>query len=532
MSGFRFLLALLATLALAPLGPSAVAKDTLVIGVNQFPGTLHPYFEQAFVGAFMRGFATRWVTAFDPDWKSICLMCTGVPSIENGLLKTETEPDGKPGLATTITLRPDLYWGDGECVTSKDIEFTWRAAHDPASGFQTNDTWRQISRVDVVDDRTAILHFSPPSYLFNRIRTLLPAHIEGPILAKVAAPADYKNQTQYSRAPTTPGLWNGPWLVTDYQSGSQIVLEPNPYWHGTKPGFRRIVVKAITDTAALKANLLAGDIDTVAGDNGVGLTVDQVIAMRKDYPDRFDYLINPSPNFVRVDFMLDNPIFADIRVRRALLMAVDRKTLVDTVYDGKATVADTWTSPLDPSFTPDVTTYPYDPAAAKSLLEDAGWTPGADGVRRNASGDRLSFELLSISGNRLYELQQVVLQNAWQVIGVETTLKAQPIRTVNEVLLMALPGWRCSRGPAAVPAGCRNMSTQAHTSRRWPTISPAAIWRSGAIRQWTPPLTMQRPSSTWRRRSRSSSRRRRSMPTSCHNCRCCFAPRGTLSRNG
>ena len=90
-----------------------------------------------------------------------------------------------------------------------------------------------------------------------------------------------------------PGLWNGPWMVTGYQSGAQIVFEPNPHWPGPKPAFRKVTLRTIENTAALQANLLSGDIDMVAGE-GVGLTIDQALALRKQAPDRFVYAFQPS----------------------------------------------------------------------------------------------------------------------------------------------------------------------------------------------------------------------------------------------
>ena len=77
----------------------------------------------------------------------------------------------------------------------------------------------------------------------------------------------------------------------------------------------------------------------------------------------------------------------------------------------------------------DVPVYGYDPARAKSLLAEAGWKPGDDGICRNAAGQRLSLTFGTTSGNRLRELQQQVLQSQWKAACIEVHIKNEPART-------------------------------------------------------------------------------------------------------
>jgi len=281
----------------------------------------------------------------------------------------------------------------------------------------------------VVDDHTAVLHLDKVSAFFDRWDEILHEHIEGPVYAGIAGPGDYIKQTSYNRAPLTQGLYNGPYMITAYQSGAQIVLEPNPYWTGPKPGFKHIVIKLIDNTAALQANLLSGDVDMVNGE-GVGLTIDQVIALQKQHPDQFAYIFKPSLTYEHIDLQKDNPVLADPRVRKALLMAIDRETMVQKLFEGKQPVAATWVNPLEVNYSRDVPTYPYDPKKAKALLAEAGWTPGSDGICRNTAGAPLSIEFSTTAGNRLRELQQQVLQSQWKAACVQITIKNEPARTL------------------------------------------------------------------------------------------------------
>ena len=473
----------LSGLALSGLAP-AWAKDDLVIGVAQFPSSLNPNIDSETIKAYVNDFGIRPITAFDPDWKLSCLLCTQVPSLENGLAKLEDQPDGKHGMAVTLKLKPDLKWGDGVPVTTKDLMFTWKLGTDPASGFSNNHPWNRATRIDVIDDQTAVLHLSKVIYTYNQWDQLLPEHIEGPVVAKLGNPAEYIKNTTFTRAPTTLGLYNGPYVITEYKSGAQIVMEPNPAWTGPKPGFKHIVIRDIENTSALQANLLSGDVDMVAGE-GVGLTVDLALALRKQHPDQFVYEFKPSLTYEHIDIQNGNPALADVRVRRALLYAADRQTMVNRLFEGLQPVAATWVNPLDPNYTKDTAAYPFDLAKARALLAEAGWKPGEGGICRNDKGERLSVEMATTAGNRLRELQEQVLQSNWKAACIETVLKNEPARTLfGETLKkrvysgLAMYAWssgvgespRRTLGSSDIPAAANNYGGSNYINFSDPTM--------------------------------------------------------------
>ena len=430
----RLRVALLAAASVLPLGilmaaGAAQAKDTLVIGAVQFPSTLNPNIDPEVIKAYALAFVDRQVSGYDKDWKPVCLLCETLPTLDNGLATIEDRPDGGKGMKITIKLKPDLRWGDGKPVTAQDLAFTWKMAQSPNNGFSNTYDWKRASKVDVVDDHTAVLHTSKIFNDYMMWDQLLPEHLEGPVAAKATEPGEYIKQTLYAREQTNPGLYNGPYLITQYQSGSQIVFEPNPYWPGRKPGLKRIVLRTVENTAALQANLLSGDVDLVAGE-GVGLTIDQALALRKQEPNRFDYEFKPSLTYEHIDLNLDNKLLSDARTRRALVMATDRFTLVDKLFEGLQPVSATWVNPLHPMYDAAIKPIPFDLAGAKKLLAEAGWTPGADGVCKNAAGERLSLEIATTSGNRLRELTEQVLQNQWKAACVDVSIKNEPARTL------------------------------------------------------------------------------------------------------
>jgi peptide/nickel transport system substrate-binding protein len=425
----RILVAFAATLAFVlPSANNAVARDTLTIGVSQFPSGLHPYFDPEVIKAYILGFAVRPVTSFNASWTNECMLCTELPTLENGRVTLEKSASGAPAMAIRLTLRDGLFWADGTPVTSEDVALTAKIGGNPASGFPDTRAWGRVQRVDIIDPHTTVLHLDEVWALYDRILALLPAHIEGPVYDKAGDAAKYLTSTMYNRAQTTAGLYNGPYRITDYQSGSQIVFERNKFWTGKAPPFNRIVIRGILNTAALQANLLSGDIDLAP--ELIGLTIDQVLALQEQMPTRFDYAFHDSLTFNHIDVQLDNKLLQDVRVRRALLMGIDRKLIVDRIFKGRAEVANGNVPSLDPMAAHDLPIVPHDPKGARALLADAGWTPGPDGVCRNASGDRLSFVFKASAGIKLSELVQEVVQSQLKAICVETTISNEPFRTL------------------------------------------------------------------------------------------------------
>ncbi len=270
------------------------------------------------------------------------------------------------------------------------------------------------------------MHLDRVEFEYNAINDFrpLPAHLERPVFE--ADPVAYRNRTIFDAEPANPGLYFGPYRITEVSSGAFIVLEPNPTWWGEPPQFRRIVVKVIENTAALEANLLSGSIDMIAGE--LGLTIDQALAFEKRHGDQFKIVYEPGLTYEHIDLNLDNPILADVRVRKALIMGLDREALSQQLFEGRQPVAHTSVNPLDWVHSDEVPRYHEDLAAAAALLDAAGWGQVQGGVRHNAAGEPLTLELMSTAGNRTRELVEQVLQSQWQRLGIDVRIRNEPAR--------------------------------------------------------------------------------------------------------
>jgi peptide/nickel transport system substrate-binding protein len=424
----RFLAGLLALAALA--ATPAHAKDELVVAMTQMPGTWNPVISSMLAKSLIANMTARPLTAYDADWKLVCLACTELPTIENGKARVIDLPDGKKGMEVDVELR-DLRWGDGVPVTTKDVAFTLEVGKHPLSGVASSEGFKRVLKLDVKDDRRFTMTIDRVTFDYNSSALLLlPAHIEKPIFE--ANPAEYRNKTAYDTQSTNPGLAFGPYRIVEIVPGSRITLEQNPTWTGEKPYFKRIVVKIIENTAALEANLLSGGVDYVLGE--LGLSLDQAIAFEKRHGVKYNVIYKPALIWEHIDVNLDNKLLADKRVRQAMLLAIDRKAISEKLFDGKQPIAHGGISDLDPMFSPAARQYGYDPAAAKKLLDEAGFSTIRNNVRQNAAGERLSIELGTTAGNRVRELVAQVIQSQLRQVGIEARIKAEPPRLFFEVM--------------------------------------------------------------------------------------------------
>ncbi|MGB0682979.1 MAG: peptide ABC transporter substrate-binding protein [Magnetovibrionaceae bacterium] len=451
-TGFVLGLSLFSSMVCLAPRPAWADKD-LTIGITQYPANYHPSIESMLAKTYILSATRRPITIFDADWNLICMACETLPTLENGLAERYTTPEGKEGIKVTYTLKPDLFWGDGTPVTTKDVLHTWTVGKHPKSGFGASEVFRRILQIDVKDDRTFTLHQDRVTFRYNAINgfELLPAHLDAPFAENMDG---YRQQNAYDADPTHPGLYFGPYVIAEIKTGAEVTLARNPHWMGKAPYFETISFRAIENTAALEANLLSDGIDMIAGE--LGLTVDQALAFEKRHGESFTVRYQPGLIYEHIDLMLDNPALRDVRVRQALLFGLNRELISERLFGGRQPVADSSINPLDWIHTKDLPTYAFDPKKAAALLDEAGYSDMKDGVRHNAAGEPLRFELMTTAGNRIRETVQQVLQSQWKAIGIDVRIKNEPPRvffgetvTKRAFTGMAMFAWISS--PESVP---------------------------------------------------------------------------------
>ncbi len=261
-------------------------------------------------------------------------------------------------------LRPNVKFTNGEAFTADVVKFNFERIVKPDLKSSTGTSLAGvIAGVDVVDPQTARIRLKAPyGMLLERLQTF-----------RMVSPkeAQAKGDTGLASAPVGTGSYK----LVSWTAGQQLVLERNDDYWGTKPYFKQIVVRLITEGSTALAELLAGNADLV-----LSVTPDQVDAIKKS--GIADVAFTPTVLVleVRMDALARggaNP-FTDKRVRQAAAYAVDKEAIAKNLLGGYSQVVGTNISPLMFGYDASVKPYPFDQAKAKQLLSDAGYASGFD----------------------------------------------------------------------------------------------------------------------------------------------------------
>jgi peptide/nickel transport system substrate-binding protein len=309
------------------------------------------------------------------------------------------------GMSWIFELRQGVQWSDGAPFGAHDVAFTFNDVVLNASlGAQSASQYRSIERVEVIDEHTVrfVLKnpFSALPYYLASFAGIIPQHILGSAENPLTVAEFNKSQ------PVT----TGPFKVAEFVPGSFVRLEPNPlHWAGA-PKLAGIIFRIIPDANTQVAQALAGQLDVVTrlSPNVVGGI---------EGSGRLEVVRQSQNLFFWVATNHEDERLADVDVKRALLMAIDRQAMVDAILSGYGTVASGPVAPmLGALFHGDVRQYPYDPEAANALLDAAGWVRGRDGVRAK-DGQRLEFRMPTGQFGDLVPATLLV-QQYWEDIGV------------------------------------------------------------------------------------------------------------------
>ena len=353
---------------------------------------------------------------------------------KNGLVQF-TEEGRKKKLIASWEIKENAKWGDGKPVTGHDVKLGWEIGKSPNVEVGDKHYYSRIEDIMVDPKNPKKFKIKFESRLFDHYQleslNFVPHHLEADVWEKTKnQPLAYGKQTKYTTDPTNPGLYSGPYIVQDVKLGSHVVLTRNPHFYDKPAKIEKVIVRLVQNTQTLEANLLSGTIDMA---NEISMTLDQALAfekrMKKDskLSKRFDVRFRPGLVYEHIDLNLKNPDLQDVRVRQALVYAIDRDKMVQAFFEGRQKKAIHSIHPDDIYFTDDVQKYPHDPKKAGELLDAAGWKLGKDGYRRKGN-KRLSFTIMTTSANKTRENIQVFLQQEWKKIGVDIKIKNQPGR--------------------------------------------------------------------------------------------------------
>jgi peptide/nickel transport system substrate-binding protein len=432
-------------------GEAGRTDKTLVIGSSEVKGFSRMNDNQ---NQFVEDFVHGNLFLQDDQGRWLPAIAAEAPSLQNGTWRLLD--DG--GSEITYKIKPGVKWHDGVEFTVHDIVFEWRMALDPDLPYQGRERAQRISNMEVLDNYTVKVTRKDQDPLADTadLRWIwpLPRHI---------LEEDHKTFEKLAFAShpywTTEFVGLGPYRVTRFEFGSHLTLTAFDDYVLGPPRIKNVVVQFYQDTNVLTTALLAGSVHTTLLSSGLNMNDGIFLATRWAGTNEGKVVFNPaslSLLAVQMRSEFQQPAaLADVRVRRALLHAIDRQTLVNERFGGFADVADGWVSPRVPGaefFADAITRYEFDPSRAQQLLAEAGWQRGPDGMLVDAAGRR--FELEYRAQGRDAELTQAVVGDYWKRIGIDVQQEVIPSARARDNEWMArFPGVLSNKHTAGQPIG-------------------------------------------------------------------------------
>ncbi len=309
-------------------------------------------------------------------------------------------------LALTFHLRDDVVWSDGVKFTARDVAATFRAQKNPDVLWSGRHLKEHIDSVQVIDDLTAVYHFSQ-AYPYQ----IMDAN-DGPIL-----PAHMLEETEPSmirNIPVEDMPTDGPFKIESWVKGQSLTLVPNPlYYEKGKPYLDKVIFKIIPDQMTLITQLRAGEIDCMES-----IPYGEVENLRKANPD-LEIFAFQSRLYHYIGYNAINPHFSSPRVRRALTLAINRKLIIDNLCYGFAEECSSPFVPLIWAYDPDIKPLPFDPDEARRILSEEGYADSDGDGYLDKDGKIFEFELMTNQGNQTRADIQVMVQEELKEIGVK-----------------------------------------------------------------------------------------------------------------
>lgn len=405
-----------------PEGGRTSAPKRLTVGIFEVPFALNGVVNATYpgiTGGSVRGIryvepmVSAMVTVPDGQGVLRAQLAESVPTLESGLWKLL--PDGR--METTWRIREGSRWHDGTPVTSADLLLTAQVFNDEALPEIRRPIWRSVEGTEAPDDRSIVARWKQPYIeadgLFGAASIPLPEHLLGQAYRE-----DKAGLLQHPYW-SSEFIGTGPFKLRTWQGHSFLVLEANDRYFLGRPNIDEIEVRFIVDGNAMLASVLAGEVEVTMG-FGI-LSVDQALMMRDQWRDgraaigliqvyaTYPQFLNPSP-----------AILADVEMRRALLYAIDRQAMAETLVAGLAPVADTIINPSHPAYKDieaSIVMYAYDPRRATQLIERLGYTRSQDGTYRDSSGEKLVLEHRTTEAD-IHLKYLYAIADYWKQVGV------------------------------------------------------------------------------------------------------------------
>lgn len=404
------------------------SKDSLTIGVAQEFGAFNPINNNlASVAAFSH-FVLRSVTNRFADGQPIPEVAEQIPTKSNGLVKVISSHSQKKVIAIW-TLKKNATWGDGTPITCADWKLGWQVGMNDNVSTSDRSSYDKIEKIEWSsnNNKKCEVTYTTDSWTYDRdLPALLPSHLENKIFSQWKNQKEaYDQNSIYVKDPTNPGLYNGPYLIKEFTLGSHIIFVANPNYWGEQAKIKKVILKYIPDSKALKVQLESGAIDMISK---VAFPPDMALnlAQSAEKSDtKYKVEFNSSPLTQVLVFNLEDPILKNIEVRKAIHHAIDKEEITQSFFNKKLDPAFTLLSQKNWAFTQRKSEFSL--KKSREILEAAGWKLNSKNIREK-NGTELKIIFRTSAGLSLMENIQVYICASFKKIGIECIIKNQPPR--------------------------------------------------------------------------------------------------------
>ncbi len=383
-------------------GGSSSATQILRIGSNDEIDSLNP-----FVGLNSLTYSTFQVT-----YPYLVMYDDKLDFVPYFAKSWSTSDNGKKWTFHTV---PGATWSDGQALDAHDVawSFTTMVKYQDKGAGNWASTVSHLKTVTATDDDTVVFSYDAP------VANVLSQLQQVPILPEQFWDTYAKTGNFKSASMTTPLVSGGPFIVQSYKKNASATLKANPTFWGTRPHVAGISLTMFNDDDAMIAALRNHEIDLIETlpPSGIkpleqaGFQVDQAPS-----PALSDFIFNSNPKKPQHRELLDP------KVREAFALSFNLQEMVQTVWLGTATLANSIVPPATGSWSdPSLHAAPYDPAKANQILDSLGYRRGSDGIRV-ADGHRMSYDVIMpdlTEGDRMFSMVQGWLK----AIGVQVNQK-------------------------------------------------------------------------------------------------------------
>ena len=429
------ILALLLAAVMALCCASALAGETptvggeLVIALGYEPDIMNVY--STHLMGDVQAMVVEGLLVPNQNMEYEPVLAKEVPSVNNGLIVLHD--DGTMDI--TYNLRDDVYWHDGEKFTSNDVKVTWETICNPDWDAESKEGAFDIDSIECPDDYTVICHYNKQTPDFAQTLFtfgIMPAHvIEG------------LDMNDPNNAYNSNPCGTGPYKFQEWAPGEYIKLVRNENYYKEGAYIDTVTFRFISDEMSRINELKAGTIDFAYGISATNFNLVENL-------DGYHSIVHPTTTWRYFDFNCAVPGLSDVVVRRAMECAIDKEGICESLFYN---VNKPWDQPWMPSDPFHVegfeTEWKFDLDKANTMLDEAGWVKGADGVRAK-DGVRLDFTISCRSGHT-DELIADVLVDYFSEIGIATHVETMASSTLTANMYagkyqLALGGYITSPG--------------------------------------------------------------------------------------